>query len=190
MPFRQSVIKNVIGDRQYFKQVLFSGENCNNPTIIRRILDKSTELLTIFAVIKPVCCKIQWIKTAPTLKITHITRYAAVNDIVLKFTRIWRFRLAKVKTIGAAEGSIMAIIINDHIMKTAIMFAADHRDDMGIISIARGFVMSNAAHARKTHPTREAKTSRLKVSDSDFTRLIKLDSDLFILNFFAESFGA
>ena len=84
----------------------------------------------------------------------------------------------------------MAIIIIDHIMKTAIMFAADHREDIGIISIARGFVMSNAAHARKNHPAREAKIRRLKVSDSDFTRLIKSDSDLFILNFFAESFVA
>ena len=75
----------------------------------------------------------------------------------------------------------MAIIINDHMMKIAIMFAAVHMEDMGIISIARGFVMSNAAHARNIHPTREVKISRLKVTDSDFTRLIKLDSDLFTL---------
>ena len=77
----------------------------------------------------------------------------------------------------------MAIIINDHMMKTAIMFAVDHIEVIGIISIARGFVMSNAAHARKTHPAREVKKSRLKVTDSDFTRLIKLDSDLFSLIF-------
>ena len=128
--------------------------------------------------------------TAPTLKIIHITRYAPVNDIVLNFILFLRLKPAKVKIIGAAEGSIIAIIINDHMMKTAIMFAADHWDDMGIISIAKGFVMSNAAHARNTHPTREVKISRLKVTDSDFTRLIKLDSVLFILNFFAGSFGA
>ena len=109
--------------------------------------DNSTELLTIFADIKPICCKSQWMKTAPALKITHITRYALVNEIVLNFTRFWRFRPANVKIIGVAEGSIMAIIINDHIIKTAIMFAADHTEVIGIISIARGFVMSNAVHA-------------------------------------------
>ena len=109
--------------------------------------DKSTELLTIFADIKPEFCKSQWMKTAPALKITHIIRYAPVNEIVQNFIRFWRFRPLKVKIIGAAEGSIMAIIINDHMMKTAIMFAADHTEVIGIISIARGFVMSNAAHA-------------------------------------------
>ena len=181
MPFRQSVIKNPIGERQCFKQVLFRGENCSTPTISRRIADNSTELLTIFADIKPVCCKSQWMKTAPALKITHITRYAPVNEIVLNFTRFWRFRPAKVKIIGAAEGSIMAIIINDHMMKTAIMFAADHTEVMGIISMARGFVMYNAAHARKTHPASDVNTSRLKVTDSVFTRLIKPNSRLFTL---------
>ena len=84
----------------------------------------------------------------------------------------------------------MAIIINDHMMKTAIMFAADHTELMGIIIMARGCVMSNAAHARKNHPAKEVKIRRLKVSDSDFARLIKLDSVLFILNFFAGSFCA
>ena len=44
------------------------------------------ELLTIFVDIKPVYCKSQWMKTAPALKINHITRYAPVNDIVLNFT--------------------------------------------------------------------------------------------------------
>ena len=76
----------------------------------------------------------------------------------------------------------MAIIINDHMMKTAIMFAADHTEVMGIISMARGFVMSNAAHARKIHPASDINTSRLKVTDSVFTRLIKPDS-LFIILF-------
>jgi len=118
-------------------------------------------------------------KTAPALKINHITRYAPVNDIVLNFTRFWRFRLAKVKINGAAEGSIMAIIINVHMMKTAIMFAADHTEVIGIISIASGFVMSNAAHARKIHPATDVNTSKLNVTDSVFTRLIKLDSPLF-----------
>ena len=75
----------------------------------------------------------------------------------------------------------MAIIINDHMMKTAIMFAADHTEVMGIISIARGFVMSNAAHARKIHPASDVTTSRLKVTDSVFTRLIKPDSPFIIL---------
>ncbi len=120
-------------------------------------------------------------KTAPVLKINHITRYAPVNEIVLNFTLFWRFRPAKVKIIGAAEGSIMAIIINDHMMKTAIMFAADHTEVMGIISMARGFVMSNAAHARKIHPASDINTSRLKVTDSVFTRLIKPNSRLFTL---------
>ena len=143
--------------------------------------DNSTELLTIFVDIKPECCKNQWMKTAPALKITHITRYAPVNEIVLNFTLFWRFRPAKVKIIGAAEGSIMAIIINDHMMKTAIMFDADHTEVMGIISMARGFVMSNAAHARKIHPATDVNTSRLKVTDSVFTRLIKPDLPLFIL---------
>ena len=143
--------------------------------------DKSTELLTIFADIKPVCCKSQWMKTAPALKITHITRYAPVNEIVLNFTRFWRFRPAKVKIIGAAEGSIMAIIINDHMKKTAIMFAVDHTEVIGIISIANGFVMSNAAHARKIHPARDVNASKLNVTDSVFTRLIKPDSPLFTL---------
>ena len=69
----------------------------------------------------------------------------------------------------------MAIIINDHIMKTAIMFAADHNEVIGIISIASGFVMSNAAHARKIHPASDVNISRLKVTDSVFTRLIKPD---------------
>ena len=137
------------------------------------------ELLTIFAEINSLCCKSQWMKTAPPLKIIHITRYAPVNEIVLNFTLFCLFKPAKVKIIGAAEGSIMAIIINDHMMKTAIIFAGDHRDDMGTISIARGFFMSNAAHARKSQPAREAKIIRLKVADSDFTRLIKPDSTLF-----------
>ena len=73
----------------------------------------------------------------------------------------------------------MAIIINNHMMKTAIMFAADHTDVTGIISIARGFVMSNAAHARKIHPASDVHTSKLNVTDSVFTRLIKPDSPLF-----------
>ena len=98
--------------------------------------------------------------TAPALKITHITRYAPVNDIVLNFIRFWRFRPAKVKIIGAAEGSIMAIIINDLMMKTAIMFAADHTEVIGIISIASGVVMSNAAHARNIHPASDVNISR------------------------------
>ena len=75
----------------------------------------------------------------------------------------------------------MAIIINDHMIKTAIMFAADHTEVMGIISMARGFVMSNAAHARKIHPATDVNTSRLKVTDSVFTRLIKPDSPFIIL---------
>jgi len=182
MPFRQSVIRNPIGERQCFKQVLFRGENCSTPTVIRRMPDKITELLTIFADIKPVCCKSQWMKTAPALKITHITRYAPVNEIVLNFTRFWRFRPAKVKIIGAAEGSIMAIIINDHMIKTAIMFAADHTEVIGIISMARVFFMSNAAQARKIHPASDVTNNRLKVTDSVFTRLIKPDS-LFIILF-------
>ena len=176
MPFRQSVIKNPIGERQCFKQVLFRGENCSTPTVIRKMPDKITELLTIFADIKPVYCKSQWMKTAPALKITHITRYAPVNEIVLNFNRFCRFRAANVKIIGMAEGSIMAIIINDHMIKTAIMFAADHTEVIGIISMARGFVMSNAAHAMKIHPVSDVNTSRLKVTDSVFTRLIKPNS--------------
>ena len=99
----------------------------------------------------------------------------------MNLTRFWRFRPAKVKIIGAAEGSIMAIIINDHMMKTAIMFAADHTEVIGIINIARGFFMSNAAHARKIHPASDVTTSRLKVTDSVFTRLIKPNSRLFTL---------
>ena len=75
----------------------------------------------------------------------------------------------------------MATIINDHMMKTAIMFVADQKDVIGIISMARGFVMSNAAHARKIHPASDVTARRLKVTDSVFTRLIKLDSLLFIL---------
>ena len=182
MPFRQSVIKNPIGERQCFKQVLFRGENCSTPTVIKRMPEKNTELLTIFADIKPVCCKIQWMKTAPVLKINHSTRYAPVNEIVLNFTRCWRFRPAKVKIIGAAEGSIMAIIINDHMIKTAIMFAADHTEVIGIISMVRVFFMFNAAQARKIHPASDVTTNRLKVTDSVFTRLIKSDS-LFIILF-------
>ena len=108
-------------------------------------------------------------KTALALKITHITRYAPVNEIVLNFTRFWRFRPAKVKIIGAAEGSIMAIIINDHMIKTAIMFAADHTEVIGIISMARVFFMSNAAQARKIHPASDVTSNRLKVTDSVFT---------------------
>ena len=185
MPFRQSVIKNPIGERQCFKQVLFRGENCSTPTVIRRMPDNSTELLTIFADINPVCCKSQWMKTAPALKITHITRYAPVNEIVLNFTRVWRFRPANVKIIGTAEGSIMAIIINDHMIKTAIMFAADHTEVIGIISMARVFVTSNAAHARKIHPASDTTTNRLKVTDSVFTRLINPDSPLFTLKRFS-----
>ena len=119
--------------------------------------------------------------TAPTLKIIHITRYAPVNEIVLNFTLFCRFSPAKVKIIGTAEGSIMAIIINDHMMKTAIMFTADHTEVMGIISMAKGFVMSNAAHARKIHPANDINTRRLKVNDSVFTRLIKPNSRLFTL---------
>jgi len=200
MPFRQSVIKNPIGERQCFKQVLFRGENCSTPTVIRRILENITELLTIFADIKPVCCRSQWMKTAPALKITHITRYAPVNEIVLNFTRFWRFRPANVKIIGAAEGSIMAIIINDHMIKTAIMFAVDHTEDIGIISIARGVVLSNAVHARKIHPASDVTTSRLKVTDSVFTsgkcfdkrylNYKKIFRVILVSNFCAESFGA
>ena len=73
----------------------------------------------------------------------------------------------------------MAIIINDHMTETAITFAVDHTEVMGIISIARGFVMSNAAHARKIHPASDVNTSRLKVTDSVLARLIKLNSLLF-----------
>ena len=186
MPFRQSVIKKLIGERQCFKQDFFRGENWSTPTVINRIPDNSSERLTIFADIKPVCCKNQWIITEPILKIIHITRYAPVNDIVLNFILLWRLKPAKVKIIGAAEGSIIAIIINDHMMKIAIMFAAVHAEDMGIISNARGFVMSNAAHARKIHPASDVTTSRLKVTDSVFTRLIKPDSPLFTLIFVLE----
>ena len=106
--------------------------------------DNSPELLTIFADIKQVCCKIQCMQTAPVLKINHITRYAPVNEIVLNITLFRRSRPAKINIIGTAEGSIMAIIINDHMMKTAIIFAVDHKEFMGIISMARGFVMPNA----------------------------------------------
>ena len=141
--------------------------------------DNSPELLTIFADIKPVCCKIQWMKTAPVLKINHITRYAPVNEIVLNFTLFWRLRPAKVKIIGTAEGSIMAIIINDHMMETAIIFAVDHTEVIGIISMARGFVMSNATHASKIHPDSYVNTNRLKVTDSVLARLIKPNSLLF-----------
>ena len=179
MPFRQSVIKNPIGERQCLRQVLLRGENCSTPTVIKRMLDNSPELLTIFAEIKPLCCKFQWMKIAPVLKINHITRYAPVNEIVLNFTLFWRFRPAKVNIIGTAEGSIMAIIINDQMMETAIIFAVDHTEVMGIISMARGFVMSNAAHARKTHPASDVNTSRLKVTDSVLARLIKPNSLLF-----------
>ena len=70
----------------------------------------------------------------------------------------------------------MAIIINDHMKKTAIMFAVDHTEVIGIISIASGFVMSNAAHARKIHPAIDVNISRLKVTDSVFTRLKNPDS--------------
>ena len=76
----------------------------------------------------------------------------------------------------------MAIIINDHMMKTAIMFAADHTEVIGIISMARVFFMSNAAQARKIHPASDVTNNRLKVTDSVFTRLIKPDS-LFIILF-------
>ena len=82
---------------------------------------------------------------------------------------------------GAAEGSIIAIIIIDHMMKTAIKFAADHAEVIGIMSIASGFVMSSAAHARKNHPASDVNISRLKVADSVFIRLKKLDSTLFTL---------
>ena len=75
----------------------------------------------------------------------------------------------------------MAIIINDHMIKTAIMFASDHTEVIGIISMARGFVMSNAAHARKIHPARVVNASKLNVTDSVFIRLIKPDSPLFTL---------
>ena len=143
------------------------------------MLDNSPELLTIFAEIKPVSCKIHWMKTPPVLKIIHITRYAPVNEIVLNLTLFWRFRPAKVKIIGKAEGSIMAIIINDHMMETAIIFAVDHTEFMGIISMARGFVMSSAAHARKIHPASDVNNRRLKVTDSVLARLIKLNSLLF-----------
>ena len=118
-------------------------------------------------------------KPAPVLKITHFTRYAPVNEIVLNFTLFCRFSPAKVKIIGTAEGSIMAIIINDHMMKTAIMFTADHTEVMGIISMAKGFVMSNAAQASKIHPASDFTTSRLKVTDSFLARLIKPNSLLF-----------
>ena len=76
----------------------------------------------------------------------------------------------------------MAIIINDHMMETAIIFAVDHTEVLGIISMARGFVMSNADHARKIHPASDVNTSRLKVTDSVLARLIKPDS-LFIILF-------
>ena len=75
----------------------------------------------------------------------------------------------------------MAIIINDHMIKTAIMFATDHTEVIGIISMVRGFAMSNAAHAKKIHPASDVTTSRLKVTDTVFTRLIKPDSLLFTL---------
>ena len=78
----------------------------------------------------------------------------------------------------------MAIIINDHIMKTAIMFTNDHTEVMGIISIARGFVMSNAAHARKIHPVSDVNNRRLKTIDSVLIRPIKEDSLLFTLFLF------
>ena len=61
------------------------------------------------------------------------------------------------------------------------MFAADHTEVMGIISIARGFVMSNAAQARKIHPASDVSTSMLKVTDSVLARLIKPNSLLFTL---------
>ena len=108
-------------------------------------------------------------------------RYAPVKDIVQNFTLLFRFKPAKVMIIGTAEGSIMAIIINDHIMKIEIMFAADHADVIGIISIAIGCDMSNAAQARKIHPKSEVNMSRLKVTDSVFKRLKKLDSLFFTL---------
>ena len=75
----------------------------------------------------------------------------------------------------------MAIIINDHMMKTAIMFAADHTEVMGIISMAKGFVMSNAAHARKIQPASDTSTSRFSVADSVFARLRKPESRSVIL---------
>ena len=94
----------------------------------------------------------------------------------------------------------MAIIINDHMMKTAIIFAAHHTEVMGIISVARGFVMSNAAHARKIHPASDVTTSRVKVTDSVFTSCICFDKRylickkifrvILVLEFCVGSFGA
>ena len=75
----------------------------------------------------------------------------------------------------------MAIIINDHMIKTAIMFAADHTEVIGIISMAKVFFMSNADQARKIHPTSDVTNNRLKVTDSVFTRLVKPNSRLFTL---------
>ena len=76
------------------------------------------------------------------------------------FTLFFRFKPAKVKIIGAAEGSIMAIIINDHIKKIAIIFADDHNEVIGIISFANGCDMSNAAHAKKNQHANDIKTNR------------------------------
>ena len=105
-----------------------------------------------------------------------MTKYAPVNEIVRNFSPFLRFKLANIRIIGAADGNIIAIIINDHIMKTAIKFSVVQSEVAGIISMASGFVMSNAAHARKIQPTIDVNTSRLKVTDSAFTRLIKPDS--------------
>src|SRR5208282_6753840 len=70
----------------------------------------------------------------------------------------FRFRLAKHKTIGAMDGSIMAAIMTAHMANTASQFAAD-QSDIGIVNCAAGLSMWMAPQYRRSQqPTAGAQT--------------------------------
>src|SRR5271166_5988762 len=63
-----------------------------------------------------------------------------------------RFRLAKHRTIGATDGSIMAAIMTGHMTNTASQFAAD-QSDIGIVSCAAGLSILLAPQNRTSQHT-------------------------------------
>src|SRR5208282_6729412 len=81
-----------------------------------------------------------------------------MKNSVLPPSPRFRFRLAKHKTIGAVDGSIIAAIMTAHMTNTASQFAAD-QSDIGIVSCAAGLSMWTAPqYKRSQQPTAGAQT--------------------------------
>src|SRR5271154_805860 len=115
------------------------------------------DLLTIIGETQPIPCSAHCEAVAAPLNAIHNARYAATKKSVLVASLRLRFNSPKHKTIGAAEGSIMAAIMTAHMMNTASQFASV-QSDMGIVSCAAGLsILVAPQNKRSQHPSVAAK---------------------------------